>query len=239
MDQSHLGRRNQPDLPAVDRLGLTIMTRAPASRPALVVALTGGIGSGKSAVSKRLSERGAAVIDADLIAHALTAPGGDAVTAIAETFGSEMVDADGGLDRAAMRRLAFSDPTARRRLEEILHPRIRTHMLQNLSEVEAPYAVLVIPLLFETDQTDLADRILVVDVPERLQIERVKARSGLDEEEVRRIIRTQADRGARVAGAHDLIDNSGSLAQLLSRTDELHERYLQLAARAEEPPTAR
>jgi dephospho-CoA kinase len=205
------------------------MSRPSPRRPGLVVALTGGIGSGKSAVSARLEALGAAVIDADLIAHELTARGGSALPAIAEAFGTEVIAADGALDRVAMRRRIFRDPAARRRLEEILHPRIRARMQECLSEVRAPYAVLVIPLLFETNQAEIADRILVVDLPEPVQIERVKTRSGLDEAEIRRIIAAQASRDVRIAGAHDLIDNSESLDQLLVQVDELHKAYLKIA----------
>ncbi len=201
----------------------------PSRRPRLVVALTGGIGSGKTTVSERLAQRGAAVIDTDLIAHALTAPDGTAMAAIAAAFGPGPIAADGSLDRAAMRRLIFSDPSARHQLEAILHPLIRARMEEELDQVKAPYAVLAIPLLFETGWTDVADRILVVDLPEPLQIARVMARGGLTEAEVRPILASQARRETRRQGADDLIDNSGNLEDLLSRTDELHERYLTLA----------
>ncbi len=198
-------------------------------RPRLVVALTGGIGSGKTTVAERLAKRGAAVIDTDLIAHALTAPGGAAMAAIAAAFGPGPIAANGSLDRAAMRRLIFSDARARHRLEAILHPLIRARMDEELTQVQAPYAVLAIPLLFETGWTDVADRILVVDLPEPLQIARVMARSGLTEAEVRLILASQAPRETRRQGADDLIDNSGNLEDLLARTDALHESYLRLA----------
>ena len=198
-------------------------------RPRLVIALTGGIGSGKTTVAERLAKRGAAVIDTDLIAHALTAPGGAAMAAIAAAFGPGPIAADGSLDRAVMRHLIFSDDRARHRLEAILHPLIRARMDEELTQVQAPYAVLAIPLLFETGWTDVADRILVVDLPETLQIARVMARSGLTEAEVRLILASQARRETRHQGADDLIDNSGNLEDLLARTDELHERYLTLA----------
>lgn len=201
----------------------------PSRRPPLVVALTGGIGSGKTRVSDRLAELGAAVIDTDLIAHGLTAPGGEAMAAIADQFGPGVRAPDGSLDRAAMRRLVFADPSARHRLEAILHPLIRKRMIAALAQVQAPYAVLVIPLLFETGWTREADRILVVDVPEELQLARVMTRSGLAEPEVRRIIASQASRELRRQGATDLIPNQGSLADLLARTDALHDRYLRLA----------
>ncbi|MBP6242727.1 MAG: dephospho-CoA kinase [Chromatiaceae bacterium] len=201
----------------------------PSGRPRLVVALTGGIGSGKTTVSQHLAELGAAVIDTDLIAHALTAPGGAAMAAIATAFGPGAIAADGSLDRVAMRRLIFNDARARHRLEAILHPLIRARMDEQLAQVQAPYAVLAIPLLFETGWTDVADRILVVDLPESLQVTRVMARGDLSAEEVRPILASQARRETRRQGADDLIDNSGILEDLMARTADLHRRYLRLA----------
>ncbi len=201
----------------------------PSGRPRLVVALTGGIGSGKTTVSQRLAELGAAVIDTDLIAHALTAPGGAAMAAIATAFGPGAIAADGSLDRVAMRRMIFNDARARHRLEAILHPLIRARMDEQLAQVQAPYAVLAIPLLFETGWTDVADRILVVDLPESLQVARVMARGDLSAEEVRPILASQARRETRRQGADDLIDNSGILEDLMARTADLHRRYLRLA----------
>lgn len=198
-------------------------------RPALVVALTGGIGSGKTSVSTRLAELGAAVIDTDLLAHALTQPDAEAMPAIAAAFGPGVIAADGGLDRAAMRRLAFADPQARRRLEAILHPLIRARLAAELRQVEAPYAVLVIPLLFETGWTDIADRILVVDLPEDQQIARVMRRNGLSAAEVRQILATQVSGATRRAGADDLIENDGDLEALWRLTDLLHRNYLRLS----------
>ena len=198
----------------------------------LVIALTGGIGSGKTAVSDRLAALGAAVIDADRISRELTGPGGEAVAEIAKTFGETVVAADGALDRAALRRVVFADANARRRLEAILHPRIRARMQAMLTRVTTPYAVLVIPLLFETGQETLADRVLVVDLDERTQVERVQRRSGLDEAEVRRIIASQATREQRLAGADDVIENDGSPGKLRDRVDALHTRYLSLASQA-------
>lgn len=201
----------------------------PSGRPRLVVALTGGIGSGKTTVSQHLAELGAAVIDTDLIAHALTAPGGAAMAAIATAFGPGAIAADGSLDRVTMRRLIFSDARARHKLEAILHPLIRARMDEQLAQVQAPYAVLAIPLLFETGWTDVADRILVVDLPEPLQVARVMARGDLSAEEVRPILASQARRETRRQGADDLIDNSGILEDLMARTADLHRRYLRLA----------
>lgn len=195
----------------------------------LTIALTGGIGSGKSTVADRFARLGVPVLDADALARALTAPGEPALEEIRAAFGAKVIQPDGGLDRAALRRVVFADETARRRLEAILHPLIRARMLAWLGEVRAPYAVLVIPLLFETGQTDLADRILVVDLPEEEQVRRVQTRSGLDEAEIRRILATQAARAERLAGADDRIDNSGGLAALEAQVERLHRFYLGLA----------
>ncbi|MCU0835505.1 MAG: dephospho-CoA kinase [Chromatiaceae bacterium] len=195
----------------------------------LTIALTGGIGSGKSTVADRFTRLGVPILDADVLAHALTAPGEPTLEEIRAVFGPGVIQPDGALDRAALRRIVFDDPAARRRLEAILHPRIRVRMLAWLGEVRAPYAILVIPLLFETGQSDLADRILVVDLPEDEQVRRVQSRSGLDAAEIHRILATQASRAERLAGGDDRIDNSGDLAALEAQVKRLHHLYLDLA----------
>jgi len=195
------------------------------------IALTGGIGSGKSSASDVFAELGVPVIDADTLSHALTAPGGEALPDIAAAFGTDLLDADGVLDRAALRRRVFSDGDARRRLEAILHPRIRARMLADAQTAAGPYAILAIPLLFETGQNALADRVLVIDLPEPMQIERVMARSRLSAEEVRRIIASQVPRAERLAGADDIIDNSGPPQALRPQVEALHRRYLELAGK--------
>ena len=196
----------------------------------LVVALTGGVGSGKSSVAALLAGLGVPVIDADEISHALTAPGSPVLDLIAEAFGTDFIDTDGRLDRAAMRDLVFSSSSARARLESILHPRIGLEMRRRLATLSAPYAVLEIPLLFETRQTGIADRVLVVDLPESEQIRRVRSRSGLDIAEIRRIIDSQVPRSRRLEGADDIIDNSGSPEALDDQVNRLHRCYLELAA---------
>lgn len=196
----------------------------------LVVALTGGIGSGKTTVADRLAELGAGVIDTDEISRALTARDGAALEPIAAAFGPEIRLADGTLDRTRLRRIVFADPSARARLESILHPLIEATMLERLAGLRTDYAVLVIPLLFETGQERHADRVLVVDVPESVQIARVMQRSGLPEAEVRRIIASQIPRQERNARADDIIDNSGERAALEPRLHELHMTYTRIAA---------
>lgn len=200
-----------------------------AVRP-LAVALTGGIASGKSAASERFAHHGIAVIDADVIAHELVAPGGDALAAIAAEFGTQVLDPGGGLDRAGMRVRVFSDPHARRRLEAILHPRIRAQLREDSERASGAYVIVAVPLLAESD-ADYAwiDRTLVIDVPRSLQIQRLLARDDIDEPLARRMLDAQASRDERLALADDVIDNSGSLEDLHNQVDALHRRYLQLA----------
>lgn len=193
----------------------------------LVVGLTGGIGSGKSTVAKRFAVLGTPVIDADQLAHELVRPGQPALQEIVQTFGSQILNSDGSLNRAAMRQRVFADNAERKRLENILHPRIHATMrgfLQNIHE-SAAYAILVIPLLLESGQTDVCQRILVVDIPETLQIERVKQRNSHSDAEIRAILKVQCSRAQRLAAADDIIDNSGDIAHLITQTDTLHHRY--------------
>ncbi len=196
----------------------------------LVVTLTGGIGSGKSTVADLFAELGAPVIDADLVAREVVEPGSPALTEIEAAFGPEVLDSAGNLRRDALRERAFNDPTARRRLEAIMHPRIRDIMVRRLSGLNAPYAILVIPLLLETGQTGLGDRTLVVDVPESLQIERVKQRDHLEDARIRTILAAQCDRSTRLNAADDVIDNQGDPGRLRGQVERLHRRYLALAA---------
>lgn len=191
----------------------------------LRVALTGGIGSGKSTVADCFARRGIEVVDADIISHALTAVGGAAMPAIVSTFGPRASTAEGALDRAWMRERVFQDPAARKQLEAILHPLIRTEMLARGETATSPYCLLVIPLLFETGQQILVDRVLVVDLPEHLQIERVRTRDKLDDATIRAILASQVDRQSRLAGADDVIDNSGAVQALDARVAELDALY--------------
>ncbi|MET0110218.1 MAG: dephospho-CoA kinase [Candidatus Thiodiazotropha sp.] len=195
----------------------------------LVIALTGGIGSGKSAVSSHLESMGVPVIDADRLAHQLVRPGSPVLQEIQAAFGDDLVDTNGALDRSALRKIVFDDPQQRRRLEEILHPRIREAMESWLARQSAPYAVLVIPLLFETGQMSLADRVLVVDCDESLQIDRVLERDEISREQIRQIIASQVDRQTRLQGADDVIENDSTLEALIEATERLHNNYLKLA----------
>ena len=196
-----------------------------------VVGLTGGIGSGKSAAADLFAAHGIAVIDTDAIAHELTAPGGAAMPAIRAGFGDGVVAADGALDRAAMRAIVFTDPAAKKRLEAILHPLIRQESeLRCAAAKGAPYLLLVVPLLIESGgYRERADRILVVDCDEAVQISRVMARSGLAGDEIRAIIASQAARAERRAAADDLVLNDGGLDALLPQVAGLHQRFLELA----------
>lgn len=197
---------------------------------AFVVGLTGGIGSGKSAAAEEFARLGAAVVDADAIAHELTQPGGAAVAELRRQFGEEFIDADGAMDRTRMRARVFSDPAAKARLERLLHPMIRAESTRRIAASRAPYVVHVVPLLLESPgYRRRVQRVLVVDCPEALQIERVRQRSALAEDEILRIIGTQTPREARVAAADDVIDNSGSLDALHKQVRALHARYLELA----------
>ncbi|MDP2826048.1 MAG: dephospho-CoA kinase [Sulfuritalea sp.] len=202
-----------------------------------VVGLTGGIGSGKSAVAHLFAERGIAVIDTDAIAHALTAPGGAAMPAIRAEFGDGVANGDGALARAAMRAIVFADPSARKRLEAILHPMIRSEserrLLASSTHTGSPYAILMVPLLIESgDYRKRVDRVAVVDCAETTQIARVMSRNGLATDEIERILAAQATRAERLAAADDVIDNDGALAALLPQIERLHLHYLTNSRRA-------
>jgi dephospho-CoA kinase len=196
-----------------------------------LVGLTGGIGSGKSAASSLFESLGAAVVDTDVIAHELTAPGGAAIESIRNAFGDEVIDARGALDRAAVRRKVFADASAKARLEAILHPMIRAEADRRSAAARAPYVVLVVPLLVESGgYRSRVRRVAVVDCPEEVQVARVMTRSGLSAEEARAIMAAQISREQRLAVADDVIDNGGDLAALRPQVEALHRRYLEMAA---------
>jgi dephospho-CoA kinase len=194
------------------------------------IGLTGGIGSGKSLVADMFAARGAAIIDADLIAHQLTTPEGLAIPAIRTAFGDGFLTSDGAMDRAKMREHVFADPIAKKRLESILHPLIRSETIRAAARAQGAYLIYVIPLLIESGGwKERFSRILVVDCPETLQISRVMRRNGLDEAQVRAIMAAQVSREARLAAANDVIVNDGDMATLIPEVDRLHAFYEMLA----------
>jgi dephospho-CoA kinase len=200
-----------------------------------VVALTGGIGSGKSTVAELFGALGAGVIDTDVVAHEITAPRGAAMEPIRARFGERYLNPDGGLNRAAMRALVFSDPQAKTALEQITHPLIRAHVRESVFGRREPYLLLVVPLLLETGgYPGLMDRVLVVDCPESVQIARVMQRSGLSEAEVRAIMVAQISRERRLARADDIIDNSSARSALAAQVRKLDRSYRRLAAQRHE-----
>ncbi|APA86569.1 dephospho-CoA kinase [Paraburkholderia sprentiae WSM5005] len=196
-----------------------------------VVGLTGGIGSGKSTVAELFVARGVPLVDTDMIAHRITAPGGLAMPHIAAEFGAEFVNADGSLDRTRMRTLAFSDETARKRLEGITHPLIRAETEREEREARGPYVIVVVPLLVESGAwKDRANRVLTVDCSVDTQIARVMSRNGFSREQVLAIIARQATREARLAAADDVIVNDDTpLEELEAQVDAHHQAYLSLA----------
>jgi dephospho-CoA kinase len=196
-----------------------------------VVGLTGGIGSGKSMVADLFVEQGAALVDTDVIARELTQAGGAVMPALKAEFGPKILAADGGLDRVAMRQLAFSDPSARGRLEGILHPLIRQISAERCRAATAPYVILAVPLLVESGAyRERCDRIVVVDCPESLQIERVMARNGLSVDEVKAIMAAQATRQQRLSVADDVVINDAEPRKIYGQVKALHLKYLALLA---------
>lgn len=197
---------------------------------AIVVGVTGGIGSGKTAVANAFADLGVEVIDTDELARRLTAPGEPVLREIASCFGDEMLTTEGALDRARLRQKVFADPRERQRLEALLHPLIRREVDRLLERARGPYAVLVVPLLIETGAyADVVDRVLVVDCPVEMQIERVMRRSGLSREEVEAIVRTQASRTERLSKADDVLVNDADLCALRDKVQQLDRAYLTLA----------
>lgn len=201
-----------------------------------VVALTGGIASGKSAVERRFEALGIRAYDADVAARAVVAPGSEALAEVASVFGPEALDADGALDRAAMRQRVFADPAARSTLEGILHPRIRTWLREAVAADSGPYCILSIPLLVENiAHYDWVDRVLVVDAPEAVRVERLVRRDGIDASLATTMIAAQASREARLAIADDVIVNDGDEAALDAAVAALDQRYRDLANRSPRP----
>jgi dephospho-CoA kinase len=199
-------------------------------RPALPIAVTGGIASGKSEVTRRFEALGVPILDADLIARELVEPGEPALKEVVGRFGAAVLGSDGRLDRRALREIVFADVQARHDLEAILHPRVRQALRLRAAAAEAPYLLLAIPLLVESDQYHWIARVLLVDVPESVQIERVMKRDGVDRRAAQTALGAQAPRMARLAIADDVIVNDGPLDCLDDSVRRLHARYLQCAA---------
>lgn len=196
----------------------------------LRIGITGGIGSGKTALTDWLAKKGIVVVDADLASRVIVAPGQPALAEIAETFGSEFIQADGELDRAALRALVFTDDSKRQQLEAITHPRIREELARQMNAADSAYVVLSSPLLLESGQSAMVDLSVVVDVPEDTQIERTMARDDNSQALVEGIMAAQLDRDTRITRADIVIDNSGTLDALYERGEVLHQTLLARAS---------
>lgn len=194
-----------------------------------ILGLTGGIGSGKSAASKYFRDQGITVVDADVVAREVVEPGQPALIAIEERYGTDALLDDGTLNRAWLRAKVFAEPDERKWLESQTHPRIRDSIIVQLNAATSPYAILESPLLFESGQSELVSRTLVIDVPEEIQVERACSRDSNGEEQIRRIIAAQLPRAERLQRADDAVDNSGNLEALYEQLAALHQSYLQLA----------
>ena len=199
----------------------------PPSKP-WILGLTGGIGSGKSAAAEHFAELGIHVVDADHAARWVVEPGRPALSKIAEHFGNDVLHADGQLNRSALRSLIFTDPKQRRWLEALLHPLIREEIASSLEQAQSPYAILVSPLLIESGQHTTTQRVLVIDAPQALQIERTLLRDNTSEQQVQAILKAQASREERLRHADDVLVNDKDLAALKTEVERLHHFYLTL-----------
>lgn len=204
------------------------MSKSP-STPKLIIGLTGGIGSGKSEVGRRFQKLGVTLVDADLLAHQVVEPGEPALERIAEHFGSQILTEEGRLNRAKLRALIFEHPEEKRWLEELLHPLVNQEIRVQLKEAASPYAILMSPLLLETHQDRMVDRVLVVDTPESEQLSRVTRRDQSNRTQIEAIIGTQIPRNERLERADDCIRNHGDLSELDDQVEKLHKFYLELA----------
>src|SRR5262249_23172808 len=197
--------------------------------PALLIALTGGIASGKSAVAEEFARLGVPVLDTDQIARDIVAPGSPTLGRLVAEFGPEILDSNSRLDRAHMRERVFGDPEQRRKLEAITHPAIRAELARRSAEAGGSYQIHVIPLLVETGRADAYDRVLVVDCPEAWQISRLQSRDGTSCEQAERMVDAQASREQRLDAAHDVIENTGTFEDLQRFVQMLHRNYSLLA----------
>jgi dephospho-CoA kinase len=194
----------------------------------LKVGLTGGIASGKTAVSDLFARLGVPIIDADVISHQMVAKGQPALTEIVQTFGAEVLQSDGNLNRIALRQRIFAEVESRKKLEVILHPKIYTEIIHQVNQLNAVYCIISVPLLLETKQQHQVDRIVVVDSPTELQYQRLQQRNGLAPRQIEQILRAQLSREIRLASADDIIDNSKDFNALTQQVHKLHEFYLSL-----------
>lgn len=202
---------------------------------ALIVGLTGGIGSGKSEASTRFAKRGVVVVDADIVAREVVTSGSAALMQIATHFGTEILDATGNLNRSKLRDIIFSDPAEKQWLEALLHPIINAEIRRQLKNSTSDYTVLASPILLETQQFQLVDRILVIDTSEQLQLERATHRDKNNETQIKAIMQTQLSRQERCARAADIIQNHGSIDELDAQVEKLHQLYLELAQSTAKP----
>jgi dephospho-CoA kinase len=194
----------------------------------LKVGLTGGIATGKTAVSNIFATLGVPIIDADVISHQLVTRGQPALSEIVQTFGAEMLQSDGNLNRLALRQRIFADVEERKKLEAILHPKIYAEILNQINQLDSRYCLVSVPLLLETKQQHQVDRIAVVDSPVALQYQRLEQRNGLSPKQIEQVLRAQLSREVRLASADDVIDNSTDFNALTGQVHKLHEFYLSL-----------
>lgn len=195
----------------------------------LKVGLTGGIGSGKSTAAQRFEELGVPIVDADVIARNVVEPGKPVLKEVIAAFGEKVVNSDGELDRTELRKIVFENREYKALLESILHPRIYDEILRQIDHLSAPYCIVVIPLLAESKRIYPLDRVLVIDLPHALQLERTSARDQQSEEKIDKIIQSQSSRKKRLSLADDVVENSGTVELLYERIDLLHQKYTELA----------
>lgn len=195
----------------------------------LIIGLTGGIGCGKTTVSQLFEKRNTPVVDADVISHAIVQPHQPALLLLKQTFGDSVLLPNGSLNREYLRELVFNNPSKKKALEDILHPIIYKTMYQELEKFDFPYGILSIPLLLETEHHKKVDRVLVIDCPEAIQIERVKARDQLSDSMIDSIIASQCTRSSRLSLADDVINNNGGLNNLDSNVQKIHDFYLEIS----------
>ncbi len=194
----------------------------------LIIGLTGGIGSGKSVASDKFASLGITVVDADIASRTVVEPGKPALKEITNHFGSEILSPEGELERAKLREIIASNPEERKWLESVLHPKIGEQISKELSESTSPYTLFVAPLLLETNSHEMCSRVVVVDVPKEVQIERTAERDKVPPNQVEQMVSAQMERGDRLENADDVLLNTGSIEDLEKKVEELHEKYLQM-----------